>query len=167
MRFPGMARSRHTRVWLVGSCSGCRSSCNSFLGGNRLVLKGPGCQCALVALARCFGADQCWTGGLPNISCLNTSFPQSHCLPPLHPTNLPWPRITPALPPWPWPTLLANTSCACVCLLLRLQTKIFEVLQLKKEMSAKLWVSDECTVLDAVKKVNTSAGCGGWVYSTQ
>jgi CBS domain-containing protein len=33
------------------------------------------------------------------------------------------------------------------------QTKIFEVLQLKKEMGAKLWVSDECTVLDAVKKM--------------
>jgi CBS domain-containing protein len=33
------------------------------------------------------------------------------------------------------------------------QTKIFEVLQLKKEEGRKLWVSDECTVLDAVKKM--------------
>jgi len=36
------------------------------------------------------------------------------------------------------------------------QTKIFEVLQVKKEEGQKLWVSDECTVLDAVKKVSTS-----------
>jgi hypothetical protein len=35
------------------------------------------------------------------------------------------------------------------------QTKIFEVLQLKKEEGRKLWVSDECTVLDAVKKVSS------------
>jgi hypothetical protein len=34
------------------------------------------------------------------------------------------------------------------------QTKIFEVLQCKKDAAAKLWVSDECTVLDAVKKVS-------------
>lgn len=33
------------------------------------------------------------------------------------------------------------------------QTKIFEVLQVKKEEGQKLWVSDECTVLDAVKKM--------------
>lgn len=44
--------------------------------------------------------------------------------------------------------------------LLHLQTKIFEVLQLKKEMGAKLWVSDECTVLDAVKKVSCPGGGG-------
>jgi CBS domain-containing protein len=33
------------------------------------------------------------------------------------------------------------------------QTKIFEVLQCKKDVAAKLWVSDECTVLDAVKRM--------------
>lgn len=33
------------------------------------------------------------------------------------------------------------------------QTKIFEVLQLKKEDGKKLWVSDECMVLDAVKRM--------------
>lgn len=33
------------------------------------------------------------------------------------------------------------------------QTKIFEVLQMKNEERDKLWVSDECMVLDAVKKM--------------
>lgn len=33
------------------------------------------------------------------------------------------------------------------------QTKIFEVLDMKKEGTQKLWVSNECMVLDAVKKV--------------
>lgn len=34
------------------------------------------------------------------------------------------------------------------------QTKIFEVLELKENSGEKLWVSDECMVLDAVKKVS-------------
>lgn len=33
------------------------------------------------------------------------------------------------------------------------QTKIFEVLQLKEEAAEKLWVSDECMVLDAVRRM--------------
>jgi hypothetical protein len=35
------------------------------------------------------------------------------------------------------------------------QTKIFEVLDMKKDGAQKLWVSNECMVLDAVKKVMT------------
>lgn len=44
---------------------------------------------------------------------------------------------------------------------LTLQTKIFEVLQLKKEEGQKLWVSDECTVLDAVKTVRSAVTLAG------
>lgn len=58
----------------------------------------------------------------------------------------------------PHPLLLTDTTtalCSHSPTFLTEQTKIFEVLQLKKEEGRKLWVSDECTVLDAVKKVGS------------
>ena len=41
-----------------------------------------------------------------------------------------------------------------MCMFTFPQTKIFEVLQLKEEAAEKLWVSDECMVLDAVRRVS-------------
>lgn len=48
-------------------------------------------------------------------------------------------------------------TATCVFPFNLLQTKIFEVLDLKQEDRQRLWVSDECTVLDAVKKVGAAA----------
>lgn len=45
--------------------------------------------------------------------------------------------------------------CHVQCVVL--QTKIHEVLQMKKMDGGKLWVSDECMVLDAVRKVTPLA----------
>lgn len=60
-----------------------------------------------------------------------------------------------ALSAFPFPVLL-NTHKLSILLAPTPQTKIFEVLQVKEEAGSKLWVSDECTVLDAVKKVGSS-----------
>lgn len=70
----------------------------------------------------------------------------------------PLPRV-----PSPAPVLL-KPHAICILLAPTPQTKIFEVLQVKEEAGAKLWVSDECTVLDAVKKVRSWPASDVWIH---